>query len=148
MDIARTVTTRHPIDRVFGYLSDFTTTTEWDPATIKTSRISGDGGVGTVYANTGMFNGKAMELLFTVTAFEPGRRISLQGENRGVHITDTMTFTPAQDGGTTVTYASHVTATGLTRLALPFLRKHFTKLFNEGAAGLQRALDNLQGESA
>ena len=38
-------------DRVFEYLSDFTTTTEWDPGTVA-ERVSGDGGVGTTYRSS------------------------------------------------------------------------------------------------
>ena len=37
---------------MFAYLSDFTTTNEWDPGTVSTERVSGDGGVGTTYHNT------------------------------------------------------------------------------------------------
>ena len=34
MKIEREVTTSAPPDQVFAYLSDFTTTTEWDPGTV------------------------------------------------------------------------------------------------------------------
>ncbi len=45
MRLARTVTTANPLDKVFAYLSDFTTTTEWDPGTVRTVRTAGDGGL-------------------------------------------------------------------------------------------------------
>src|SRR5690349_8912855 len=57
MDITRTVETATPIDRVFAYLSDFTTTEDWDPGTVTTTRRTGDGGLGTVYDNTSSFMG-------------------------------------------------------------------------------------------
>lgn len=47
MVIARTVTVDPPVDQVFRYLSAFTTTGEWDPGTVRTTREEGDGGVGT-----------------------------------------------------------------------------------------------------
>ena len=47
MLIERTVTVDRPPAEVFAYLADFTTTTEWDPGTVRTTRESGDGGVGT-----------------------------------------------------------------------------------------------------
>ena len=43
---------------VFAYLSDFTTTTEWDPGTVRTTRESGDGGIGTRYRNVSRFLGR------------------------------------------------------------------------------------------
>src|SRR5690348_1031446 len=46
MNIERTVETPTPIEAVFAYLSDFTTTTEWDPGTVETTRRTGDGGLG------------------------------------------------------------------------------------------------------
>ena len=50
--------------RVFDYLSDFTHTNEWDPGTVETRRTSGDGGVGTTYANTSEFMGRRSELTY------------------------------------------------------------------------------------
>lgn len=139
MRIRRHVTTPRPIGEVFAYLSDFTTTTEWDPGTVKTTRISGDGGVGSVYANTSRFNGRQTELIYTVTAFEPNEVVQLQGENRTVHATDTISFesTPA---GTRVTYDAHFRFRGIARLAQPFLRRAFQRLGDEAEAGMRKAL--------
>jgi len=50
MQIQRTVETQAAPRAVFDYLSDFTRTTEWDPGTVSTVRVQGDGGVGTIYA--------------------------------------------------------------------------------------------------
>ena len=45
IDAQRQVVVAAPADAVFAYLADFTTTTQWDPGTIRTERIAGDGGV-------------------------------------------------------------------------------------------------------
>ena len=58
MEIERSVTVGQPVDRVFAYLSDFTNTTEWDPGTVRTERVAGDGGVGTRYHNVSKFLGR------------------------------------------------------------------------------------------
>ena len=34
MKLLKTVVVEKPLDAVFGYLSDFTTTTDWDPGTV------------------------------------------------------------------------------------------------------------------
>src|SRR5699024_11010523 len=104
MHIERTVTTAAPLEAVFGYLADFTTTTEWDPGTVRTSRVAGDGGVGTRYHNTSRFLGRETELTYVVEQLVPGGVIHLRGENRTVVADDTMTFVRTPTGGTRVTY--------------------------------------------
>ena len=58
MKLQKTVIADKPLDTVFGYLSDFTTTTEWDPGTVVTVTQHGDGGAGTTYLNTSTFLGR------------------------------------------------------------------------------------------
>jgi len=36
--LQRTISVQQPVERVYTYLSDFTTTTEWDPGTVRTTR--------------------------------------------------------------------------------------------------------------
>ena len=48
----KTVIVDKPLEAVFDYLCDFTTTTEWDPGTVTTVNQRGDGGIGTAYLNT------------------------------------------------------------------------------------------------
>ena len=66
MRIDRTVETSAPTAQVFDFLADFTNTEEWDPGTVRTDRISGDGGVGTAYANTSRFLGRNTDLTYVV----------------------------------------------------------------------------------
>lgn len=139
MRITRTVTsTRAPKD-VFAYLSDFTTTTAWDPGTVRTDRISGDGGVGTRYANTSRFNGRETSLTYEVIEYLPDSLIRLRGENATVVAVDTITV-EAHDGGSRVTYDADFTFKGVAALAAPFLRGAFRRLGDEAEEGLRRAL--------
>jgi uncharacterized protein YndB with AHSA1/START domain len=147
MDIERTVETATPIDRVFAYLSDFTTTTEWDPGTVETTRSSGDGGPGTVYDNTSSFMGSRTELEYTVTELVDQERFQLRGQNKTVTATDTMTFRPTPTGGTQVTYHADFQFKGLlgkvAPLLSPVLALAFKKLGDEAETGMQRSLDGL-----
>ena len=147
MDIERTIETAAPIEAVFGYLSDFTTTTEWDPGTVETTRRSGDGGLGTVYDNTSSFMGSTTELEYTVTELVAEKRFQLRGENKTVRATDTMTFEPTPAGGTRVTYHADFQFKGLVGkvapLLSPVLALAFKKLGDEAEKGMQRALDEL-----
>jgi len=63
MRLQKTVVIDKPRDAVFDYLSDFTTTTEWDPGTVVTvNQHGGDGGAGTTYLNTSTFLGRKTQL--------------------------------------------------------------------------------------
>jgi NAD(P)-dependent dehydrogenase (short-subunit alcohol dehydrogenase family) len=137
--IRRTVTIDKPIDVVFAYLSDFTTTTEWDPGTVRTVRERGDGGVGTEYLNTSRFLGRSTQLRYLVEEVDPPRRIRLRGENATVVVTDTMRFTPVP-AGTEVTYTAHFAFKGRTKYLAPLLRPVFRRLGDEAEVGMRIAL--------
>ena len=96
--IERVVTVDKPVETVFAYLSDFETTTEWDPGTVSTVKVEGDGGPGTKYQNNSSFAGRETELEYVVQQLEAGQIFQLRGENKTVSALDTMTFRPA-DGG-------------------------------------------------
>jgi len=140
--LQRTVTVQKPLDKVFAYLSDFTTTTEWDPGTVKTVRTSGDGTLGTEYLNTSTFAGRQTQLTYVVVDLVPNRHISLRGENKTVIALDTMTF---RDTGsdTEVTYTADFTFKGITRFVAPLTKPAFTRLGNEAEAGMAAALERL-----
>ena len=107
MRLQKTVVIDKPRDAVFDYLSDFTTTTEWDPGTVVTVNHHGDGGAGTTYLNTSTFLGRKTQLTYIVREFIPGERIRLRGENKTVIAVDTMTFRSI-DAGTQVDLHSRV----------------------------------------
>lgn len=136
----RTVRGRRSADSAFDYLADFTTTTEWDPGTVSTDRISGTGGPGTEYHNVSRFAGRTSEVHYTVTELDPGKQIVLAGKNKSVHLKDTITVRP-EGTGCTVTYRVEFTFQGWLALASPFLRSSVRKLVDAGADGLQQALD-------
>ncbi|MEP7055130.1 MAG: SRPBCC family protein [Actinomycetota bacterium] len=142
MRLVRTVTVDKPVDRVFDYLSDFTTTTEWDPGTVRTVRVAGNGAVGTKYLNTSTFAGRQTQLTYVLYELLPNQRIALRGENQTVVARDTMTFRPVGTG-TEVTYTADFTFKGFARLVAPLLRPAFVRLGNAAEAGMAQALGRL-----
>jgi len=157
MEIERTVTVDQPVDRVFAYLSDFTTTTEWDPGTVRTERLTGDGGVGTRYRNVSRFLGRETELEYVVVDHVPGERLALRGENATVVAHDTMTFVrtvPVSGTGsgaaagsaesTTVTYRADFAFKGVAKLVAPLLAPAFKKLGDDAERGMREALGRLE----
>jgi carbon monoxide dehydrogenase subunit G len=142
MKFVRTVAVAKPLDRVFTYLSDFRTTEEWDPASVRTERVSGGGGVGTEYHNVSRFMGREAELRYVVTELDPDRRFALRGENKSLVAHDVMSLAGDSDR-TTVTYAATFELKGLSRLAAPLLAPALKRLVDRGAEGLERALQRL-----
>ena len=172
MKLERTVTVHKPLHEVFAYLSDFTTTTEWDPGTVTTVRTAGDGDVGTEYENTSTFAGRQTRLIYVVEDLVPNERIALRGENSTVIAHDIMTFrattvdpagndianggaagsgsaegttsgSGSASAGTQVTYTADFTFKGLTKLIAPLMKPAFTKLGNEAETGMAAALARL-----
>jgi len=92
MRLLRTLVVEKPLDTVFDFLSDFTTTVQWDPGTVTTVLLHGDGGIGTTYRNTTKFLGKETQLTYVVEEFADRELIRLRGENETVTSVDTMTF--------------------------------------------------------
>jgi uncharacterized protein YndB with AHSA1/START domain len=143
MRIDRTVETSAPTAQVFDFLADFTNTEHWDPGTVRTDRVSGDGGVGTTYANTSRFLGRTTELTYVVKAYEPGTRIVLRGENKTVVAHDTMTFVSTATGGTSVRYVAEFDLKGMTKIVAPLLAPAFTRLGDTASEQMRETLDRL-----
>jgi hypothetical protein len=142
MRLQRTVVTGQPLAKVFDYLSDFTTTTDWDPGTVVTVKERGDGGVGTTYLNTSEFLGRKTELRYVVEELVPRQRIRLRGDNKTLTSVDTMTFRQAGTG-TEVTYTAEFAFKGVSRYLAPLLRPALARLGNQAETGLRQALSRL-----
>ena len=136
MVIVRTVTVDRPVAEVFAYLSDFTTTEEWDPGTVRTTRVSGDGGVGTTYHNVSRFLGRETELTYVVTDSEPPRPAAAarREQDRGRPRHDDARRRRRQAGPSSPTGRSS-TFKGLARLVAPLAAPAFRRLGRRGADG-------------
>lgn len=141
--ISRTLETPTPPDQAFAYLSDFTSTNDWDPGTIRTTRVSGNQNVGTEYANLSRFAGREVALRYVVRAYEPNHRFVVSARTSTMAAVDTMTFEPTPTGGTRVTYHAEFRFTVPLRWVMPLFAGAFRRLGDEAEAGLQDALDRL-----
>jgi uncharacterized protein YndB with AHSA1/START domain len=139
MEISRTLEVPRRPEDVFAYLQDFTTTEEWDPGTVRTTRLEGDGGVGTRYRNVSRFLGRETELEYVVEEADSPRRLRLRGENKTVVSEDTMTLTPTA-AGTELTYRAEFTFKGAARFVAPLLSPALKRLGDEAEKGLRDAL--------
>lgn len=140
--VERTVTVQKPLSAVWTYLADFTTTTEWDPGTVETERLTGDGGVGTTYRNVSNPTGIKTELTYTVEAYEPEHLITLHGRSDSIETVDTMTFA-GDDQQTAVTYRAEFIPKGVAKLAEPLLPLGLKVLGDTTSDSLQEHLEQL-----
>jgi carbon monoxide dehydrogenase subunit G len=142
MKLQRTVETPAAPAAVFAYLSDFTTTNEWDPGTVRTVKVSGDGGLGTEYHNTSSFLGRETQLTYKVVEHRPDELFALRGENKSVVAHDTMEVV-ATPGGSKVTYTADFDFKGAGKLIAPLLAPALKKLGDDAEKGLREALGRL-----
>lgn len=141
--ISRTIETSTPPARAFAYLADFTSTNDWDPGTVRTTRVAGNGNVGTEYANISRFAGREVSLRYVVMAYEPDRRFVVRARKKNMAAVDTMTFEPTATGGTRVTYHAEFRFTVPLRWIMPLFAPAYRRLGDEAEQGLKTALDRL-----
>ena len=142
MHVERTFRVSRSIEDVFDYLSDFENTNEWDPGTIETRRTSGDGGIGTIYANTSTFAGRRTELTYETIGFDRPTFFSARGTNKTATATDSLTFT--RDGERTlIHYRADFQFHGVVKLAAPLVvRPRLKSLADETVEQLRRSLES------
>jgi uncharacterized protein YndB with AHSA1/START domain len=106
-ETTETITVARPVDEVFARVADFSRLAEWDP-TFEASRRVDDGplGVGARFDVTGTTAGQTVNLLLTVTEYDPPRRIVFDGSGDGLDTTERLEVNPTDDGGSEVTYHS------------------------------------------
>ena len=112
------VTIARQPEAVFAYLADGEKCIEWRSGVLDIQRVSGDGGVGTHYAQ-GVKGpmGRRIAADYEITAYEPHRRIAFQtvagpARPRGSYELE------AADGGTRVTFALDAELAGLRKLLM------------------------------
>lgn len=140
--IERTVEVDQPVDVVWRFLSDFTTSEQWEPATVSTVRTHGDGGVGTVYHNVSKILGHETEVEYVVTEVRPESLLRLTGTANGMQLLDTMTFEQTATG-TRVTYRAEFNPQGAAKLVTPLLPLGLKKLGDDAAEQMEKVLSRL-----
>ncbi|MFT4048860.1 MAG: SRPBCC family protein [Solirubrobacterales bacterium] len=140
MRIHREIPVRRPAREVFEFMRDFTTTEQWDPGTVSTDRISGDGGVGTRYLNVSRFLGRETELVYELIAEQPGSELLLRGTNDTVVAEDRISVRPVDDSSSVVTYDARFSFSGIVRLVVPLAAPAFKRLGDRAATRLAEVL--------
>lgn len=135
-----TVQTDRSRQEVFDYLSDFSTTREWDPGVVSAERLtSGAIKQGSEFSLVARFLGRNSQLTYRIVEYEPPRCVEFLGGNASVISRDRITF-DAAGTGTTVSYDAELTLKGVLRLVDPLLALAFKRVGDRALAGMRAKL--------
>lgn len=142
--VERKVEVNTPLPTVFAYLADFTTTEQWDPGTVTTTRTDdGPLRVGSTFHNVSTFRGRQTELDYTLNRMDENEHLTFDGFNKTVKSTDDMAFAADGDDSAVITYRAHFAFQGWARLAEPFLRHGLERIADDTVIQMKRVLDAL-----
>ncbi|MBM3694572.1 MAG: polyketide cyclase [Actinobacteria bacterium] len=133
--------TSRPRPEVFAYVADFTKVAEWDPGIRSSTRVSGDGGVGTRYEVAATFAGRVVPMTYEVIEHAVPSRLVLRGSAEAVEAVDTIDFQEAPEGGTRVVYRADFTLKGGIRRFAFLMKPLFGRLGRKAIAGLEASLN-------
>jgi hypothetical protein len=128
------------MEDVFAYLSDFSTSLEWDPGVVEAQRLE-DGPIaeGSEFRIVAEFLGRRTALLYRIVEFDPPRLVTFRGVNSTVVSLDRLTFENF-GGGTQLTYDAELTLKGPLKIADPLLTLAFNRVGGRALQGLRDAL--------
>ena len=140
--------TQRPREDVFAYLSDFSTTVEWDPGVLRAERLNGAGvDEGSEFRLVAEFLGRKTSLTYQIVEYDPPHAVTFLGENSTVVSRDRITFEPTPSG-TRISYDADLALKGLLRIADPLLRLVFSRVGDRALGGLKRTLAKRPSSSA
>ena len=142
--VERTLQVAATPEAAFDFVADFSRAQEWDPGIPSARRLDdGEIGRGSRFELVSRFGSTKQTIVYELTEYDRPNRVTLVGDGKNIHGTDTISFAPADGGGTRVTYVADLGLRGLASLAVPFLRGRLDEMSDAAVAGLQAALDRL-----
>jgi len=128
-------------DAAFAYLSDFSSTREWDPNAADAKRLDdGPVALGSKFLVEAALGKRRLPLEYTITAFEPPRRVQFRATSSLLASVDEITFSPSGDG-CDVTYDADLKGRKWFALFDPFLSLVFKRIGDQARDGLIRELN-------
>ena len=137
-----TVDVSRPVDEAFAYVSDFTTTTEWDATALRATKLTpGVIAVGTEFEVVCALPIGSINLHYRIEELETNKLIVLRGRSRFFDIQDRISFSPSARG-TTIDYRAEFFFKPLFNSLGSLFRKGLEKMGRESVAGLAQALED------
>ncbi|MGO9249262.1 MAG: SRPBCC family protein [Solirubrobacteraceae bacterium] len=134
------VDTSRPPEEMFAYLSDFSSTREWDPGVIEAERLgNAPVGEGSEFRLVAVFLGRQTPLTYRIVEYDPPHAVTFRGESSTVVSLDRITFESSEQG-TRITYDADLALKGPFKLADPLLGVAFKRVGDRALAGLRKTV--------
>ena len=140
--LQETVKVNRTVEEAFAYVSDFTTTAEWD-STVLTARKLTPGAieVGTKFEVVCALPVGSVTLVYTVEALQPNEFIELTGRSKFFDVKDSISFSRSGTG-TRIDYRAEFEFKPLVSRVAALAKSGLEKMGRESVAGLGAALDD------
>lgn len=142
ISLRETISVDRPLRECFDYVADFRTTAEWDATAYRSEKLSdGPVGLGTQFSVRCKLPLGFIDLLYTITEYEPASLVTLQAESWLFDAVDSIGFAE-KDGRTEIVYTADFS------FRMPFaamenaLEAGMRRMGRSALRGLQRALDD------
>ena len=140
--LTETVNVARPIEEVFAYVSDFTTTAEWDSTALEARKLTpGPIKPGTEFEVVCELPIGSVKLLYKVIALNPHEYIELLGSSKFFEVRDRINLTPSS-GGTRIDYSATFEFNSFIKPIATLSRKGLEKMGRDSVAGLGEALED------
>ncbi len=137
---ARTTIDR-PVAEVFAFSTDIGNLALWaGPVAEATQTSEGPTGVGTTSTRVTQLLGRRFESDYEITVYQPNSEYAAKTTSGPVPIVETLSF-EEKDGGTEVTIAGELEATGFFKLAEPILARITKRQVENDIATLKDLLE-------
>lgn len=142
LKIERSVVLTRPVDAVFRYLADFSTTAEWDPGTARATKLTpGAVAEGSVFDLQLRSFGRSVSMRSTITTYEPCERLVIEGHGTGFTATDRLRLVALNADTTQLHYIAEITLDSLPGWTQPLVARWGRALGDAAMNGLRRALE-------
>ena len=140
--LLETADVKRPIEEAFAYVSDFTTTTEWDATAIRAKKLSpGPLRVGTQFEVECALPVGSVTLQYRILTLQPHRLLELEGTCHFFTVRDSITFSPSKRG-TRIAYRAAFEFNPLLKPMVKLSESSLKKMGRESVAGLAQALED------
>ena len=130
------------LEEVFDYVSDFTTTAEWDATAISACKLTpGEIRVGTQFEVICALPVGSVTLLYTVQRLEQNQCVELLGTSRFFEVRDVISFSPSATG-THIDYQAEFSFKPWVAPIAALSAKGLENMGRESVAGLRLALED------
>jgi uncharacterized protein YndB with AHSA1/START domain len=139
--IAREIVINRPVDEVFDFLADGRNEPHYNPHMLRAEQTSaGPVGPGTQFRTEVTTNGRSMEMIYEVTAYERPQRLAGRTLKGPIAVQSTETFASVPEG-THFRWVMELEPRGLLKLLSPLIARMMGRNLDTLLANIKRLLE-------